>query len=158
MQPQAEAFRAKLRQLGEAGDVRETATSAHTAAEAAAALGVDVAAIVKSLVFTVTADGGPAEPLLVLASGPNRVDLQRVGAHLGGTVGKADAATVKSATGYSIGGVPPLGHPAPLRTLIDSTLLDQELLWAAAGTATAVFPITPARLVELSGGEVLPIS
>jgi prolyl-tRNA editing enzyme YbaK/EbsC (Cys-tRNA(Pro) deacylase) len=158
MQPQAEGFRERLRALGEAGDVRETETRAHTAAEAAAALGVDVAAIVKSLVFTVSADGGGAEPLLVLASGPNRVDLDLVGAHLGGTVGKADAATVKAATGYSIGGVPPLGHPTPLRTLVDAALLEQELLWAAAGTATAVFPITPQRLVELSGGEVLRIS
>src|SRR4051794_29620125 len=114
MQRHAEAFRDTLVALGEAGDVRETATSAHTAAEAAAALGVDVAAIVKSLVFTLTRDGA-AEPLLVLASGPNRVDLALIGRHLGGTVGKADAATVKSATGYSIGGVPPLGHPAPLR-------------------------------------------
>src|SRR3954470_4405694 len=158
MQPQAEAFREKLLALGEAGDVRETATSAHTAAEAAAALGVGVGAIVKSLVFTVTSDGRAAEPLLVLASGPNRVDLARVRAHLGGIVGKADAATVRAATGYSIGGVPPLGHPAPLRTLVDAALLEQEMLWAAAGTATAVFPITPARLVALSGGEVLRIS
>jgi prolyl-tRNA editing enzyme YbaK/EbsC (Cys-tRNA(Pro) deacylase) len=158
MQPQAEAFRDKLRALGEAGDVRETETSAHTAADAAAALGVPVAAIVKSLVFTVSAGDGPAEPLLVLASGANRVDLRRVGDPIGGTVGKADAATVTSATGYSIGGVPPLGHPTPLRTVVDASLLDQELLWAAAGTATAVFPITPERLVALSGGEVLRIS
>jgi prolyl-tRNA editing enzyme YbaK/EbsC (Cys-tRNA(Pro) deacylase) len=158
MQPQAEAFREKLRALGEAGDVRVTEASAHTAAEAAAALGVPVAAIVKSLVFTVSPPTGAPEPLLVLASGPNRVDLARVGAHVGGTVGKADAATVKSATGYSIGGVPPLGHPTRLRTIVDASLLDRELLWAAAGTATAVFPITPGRLVELSGGEVLRIS
>src|SRR4051794_36821828 len=104
MQPQAEAFREKLRALGEAGDVRETEASARTAAEAAAALGVPVAAIVKSLVSRVSAGGGPAEPLLVLASGPNRVDLARVGDHVGGTLGMADAATVTSATGYTIGG------------------------------------------------------
>jgi prolyl-tRNA editing enzyme YbaK/EbsC (Cys-tRNA(Pro) deacylase) len=73
-------------------------------------------------------------------------------------VGKADAATVKAATGYSIGGVPPLGHPQPLRTVVDAGLLDQDLLWAAAGTPTAVFPITPHRLVELTRGEVLRIS
>src|SRR4051812_39454617 len=155
MHPLAEDFQEKLRALGEPGPVRETEASAHTAAEAAAALGVPVAAIVKSLVFTVAHPDGRREPLLVLASGPNRVDTELVGEHLGGAVGKADAATVKSATGYSIGGVPPLGHPAPLRTVVDAGLLDQDLLWAAAGTATAVFPITPARLVELTGGEVL---
>jgi prolyl-tRNA editing enzyme YbaK/EbsC (Cys-tRNA(Pro) deacylase) len=158
MHPLAEDFRQKLIALGESGAVQETPTSAHTAAEAAAALGVPVAAIVKSLVFTVLGADGNRAPILVLASGPNRVDLGRVGAHLGGEVGKADAATVKAATGYSIGGVPPLGHPAPLRTVVDRALLEEDLLWAAAGTSTAVFPIRPLRLVELTAGDVLRIS
>jgi prolyl-tRNA editing enzyme YbaK/EbsC (Cys-tRNA(Pro) deacylase) len=158
MHPQAERFRETLRALGEDGAVRETDGSAHTAAQAAAALGVPVETIVKSLVFTVTAPGSASAPLLVLASGPNRVDVHRIGDRLGGTVGKADAATVKEATGFSIGAVPPLGHPLPLRTLIDESLLRYDVLWAAAGSATAVFPITPDRLVELTGGEVVPIS
>jgi len=158
MHPQAERFRETLLALGEEGAVRETDDSAHTAAEAAAALGVPVATIVKSLVFTVTPPGSEAAPLLVLASGSNRVDIRRIGDHLGGTVGKADASTVKEATGYSIGAVPPFGHPQPLRTLIDESLLDYDLLWAAAGTSTAVFPITPERLVALTGGEVVPVS
>ncbi len=158
MDPQAERFRQALVALGEEGAVRETPARAHTAAEAAAALGVPVETIVKSLVFTVATPGSEAAPLLVLASGSNRVDVERVGDLLGGRVGKADAATVKEATGYSIGAVPPLGHPRPLRTLIDESLLRYDLLWAAAGSATAVFPITPHRLVELTGGEVLRVS
>ena len=158
MHPQAERFRDTLLELGEDGAVRETPESAHTAAEAAAALGVGVERIVKSLVFTVTTLDSEPAPLLVLASGSNRVDVQRIGSHLGGRVGKADAATVKEATGYSIGAVPPLGHPRPLRTLIDESLLGYDLLWAAAGTSTAVFPITPERLVALTGGEVVSIS
>ncbi len=158
MHPQAERFRRTLLDLGEEGAVRETPDRAHTAAEAAAALGVPVETIVKSLVFTITAPGSEPAPLLVLASGSNRVDVSRIGSHLGGTVGKADAATVKDATGYSIGGVPPLGHPRLLRTLIDESLLRYDVLWAAAGTANAVFPIAPERLVALTGGEVVPIS
>ena len=99
--------------------MREFDESTHTAAEAAAAIGCDVAAIVKSLLFE--ADGAP---LLVLASGPNRVDTAALGARLGATIGKADAAAVKQATGYSIGAVPPLGHLTPLRTVFDETLLE----------------------------------
>ncbi|THG33134.1 YbaK/EbsC family protein [Naasia lichenicola] len=152
MHRNAERFRATLLELGESGAVQETAESAHTAADAAAALGVPVAAIVKSLVFEV--DGAP---VIVLASGPNRVDTELVGGALGGTVGKATAAVVKSATGYSIGGVPPFGYPAPLPTLIDEDLLALEILWAAAGMPNAVFPISPARLVELTGGTVARI-
>ena len=98
------------------------------------------------------------EPILVLVSGANRVDTDVLGARLGGALGKADARTVKQATGYSIGGVPPLAHPTPLRTVIDEDLLALETLWAAAGSATAVFPLTPDDLVGLSGGEVLSVT
>jgi prolyl-tRNA editing enzyme YbaK/EbsC (Cys-tRNA(Pro) deacylase) len=149
MHRNAERFRATLIQLGESGAVQETEQSAHTAAEAAAALGVPVEAIVKSLLFEV--DG---TPVIVLASGPNRVDVELVGTALGGPVGKSTAATVKLATGYSIGGVPPFGYPAPLRTVIDEDLLALDQLWAAAGMPNAVFPITPERLIALSGGTV----
>jgi prolyl-tRNA editing enzyme YbaK/EbsC (Cys-tRNA(Pro) deacylase) len=145
-------FRAAVAPLGLEPDIREFAESTHTAAEAAAAIGTTVAAIVKSLVFS--ADGAP---LLVLASGPNRVDTAALGARLGLAIGKADAALVKEATGYSIGGVPPLGFPAPLRTVMDETLLELPEVWAAAGTATSVFPIAPAELARLTSAEVLPI-
>jgi len=152
MHRNAERFAATLVALGETGEVRETEATAHTAADAAAALGVPVGAIVKSLVFEVE-----GLPIVVLASGPNRVDVDLVGALLGGEVGKAQASTVKSATGYSIGGVPPFGYPSPLRTIIDEDLLRLEVLWAAAGMPNAVFPIAPDRLVALSGGTVARI-
>ncbi|MFC5501591.1 YbaK/EbsC family protein [Lysinimonas soli] len=139
--------------LGISPQVREFDESTHTAADAAAAIGCPVEAIVKSLVFE--ADG---EPLLVLASGPNRVDTGALGARLGVAIGKADANRVKAASGYSIGGVPPLGLLTPMRTVCDETLLTLSTVWAAAGSATAVFAIDPAELVRLSGAEVLPIA
>ncbi|WP_294179059.1 YbaK/EbsC family protein [uncultured Schumannella sp.] len=133
-------------------EIRFFDETTHTAAQAAAAIGCDVAAIVKSLVFV--ADD---QPLLVLVSGPRRVDTDALGARLGATIGKADAAMVKSATGFSIGGVPPFGHPKPLRTVVDEGLLELDELWAAAGSANSVFPITPTRLVELSAAQVLRV-
>ena len=127
--------------------------STHTAQEAADAVGAPVAAIVKSLVFI--ADG---EPLLVLASGPNRVNPEALGERLGVELGKADADAVKASTGYSIGGVPPFGHPSALRTVMDEDFFACTELWAAAGSASAVFPITPQRLQELSGAVVLKVT
>lgn len=130
-------------------EVREMSESTHTAQEAADAVGAPVGAIVKSLVFM--ADG---EPLLVLASGPNRVNVQALGERLGVTLEKADADQVKASTGYSIGGVPPFGHPNPIRCVMDRDFLALDELWAAAGSAQAVFPISPERLQELSGAVV----
>lgn len=147
------SYTQKLRELGLDTEVREFPEGTHTAQDAADALGCPVAAIVKSLVFTL--DG---EPLLVLTSGANRVDTDGLGSRLGGVLGKADARLVKTATGFSIGAVPPLAHANPLRTVIDEDLLDLEIAWAAAGSAASVFSILPGRLVELSGGEVLRVS
>jgi prolyl-tRNA editing enzyme YbaK/EbsC (Cys-tRNA(Pro) deacylase) len=121
-----------------------------TAVDAAAAIGCDVAQIVKSLVFRRT--GGAA--LLVLASGVNRVDEAKVEALVGEGVGKADAAFVRSATGFAIGGVPPAGHPESIETLVDEDLLGHEVVWAAAGTPRTVFPIAPDELLALTGGRV----
>ena len=146
-------FLAAVEPLGLHPEIREFDESTHTAAEAAAAIGCEVAAIVKSLVFQ--ADGAP---LLVLASGPNRVDTAALGARLGAVIGKADADAVKTASGYSIGGVPPLGLVTPMRTVFDETLLALPMVWAAAGSATAVFAIEPGELARLSAAEVLPIS
>lgn len=134
--------------------IREMDDSTHTAVEAAEALGTTVAAIVKSLLFRV--DG--TEPLLVLASGPNRVDTRLLTELVGGDVAMADAKSVKAVTGYSIGGVPPLGHPTALRTIIDEDLLVLPVVWAAAGSATAVFPIEPLRLLELTGATIARVS
>ncbi|HEY4153208.1 MAG TPA: YbaK/EbsC family protein [Pseudolysinimonas sp.] len=145
-------FLAAVEPLGLRPEIREFDESTHTAAEAAAAIGCQVEAIVKSLVFE--ADG---EPLLVLASGSNRVDTAALGTRLRAVIGKADANVVKAASGYSIGGVPPLGLTTPMRTVLDESLLHLAVLWAAAGSATAVFSIEPAELVRLSGAEVLSI-
>ena len=145
--PNTERVAQVLRDGGATGDVRQLADSTRTAQEAADALGVPVGAIVKSLVFT--ADG---EPLLVLASGDHQVDVAKVAAVLGvQRVARADADTVRAATGYPIGGVAPLAHPAPLRTVLDTHLSGFEVLWAAAGTPHAVFPTTYDELLRLTG-------
>ena len=133
-------------------DIREMSETTHTAAEAAAAVGAPVEAIVKSLVFAL--DG---EPLLILVSGPNRVDTALVGEYVNGVLDKADAQMVKEASGYSIGGVPPFGHSTSLRCLMDEDLLALEKVWAAAGSSRAVFPISPQRLAELSSAEIVRV-
>jgi len=133
-------------------DIREMSETTHTAAEAAAAVGAPVEAIVKSLVFA--RDG---EPLLILVSGPNRVDTALVGEYVNGVLDKADAQMVKEASGYSIGGVPPFGHSTSLRCLMDEDLLALEKVWAAAGSSRAVFPISPQRLAELSSAEIVRV-
>ena len=145
-------FLTRLEQLGVELDVREMDSSTHTAADAAAAVGVTVGQIVKSLVFM--ADG---EPLLVLVSGPNRVDTAALGKRLGTAVTMADAKRVRELSGFSIGGVPPFGHPTQLRTVVDPDLLGYDEVWAAAGSATTVFGIAPSRLLELTRGEVFPV-
>jgi prolyl-tRNA editing enzyme YbaK/EbsC (Cys-tRNA(Pro) deacylase) len=145
-------FLTRLEQLGVVLDVREMDSSTHTAADAAAAVGVTVGQIVKSLLFM--ADG---EPLLVLVSGPNRVDTAALGKRLGTAVTMADAKRVRELSGFSIGGVPPFGHLTQLRTVVDPDLLGYDEVWAAAGSATTVFGIAPSRLLELTRGEVLPV-
>ena len=125
-----------------------------TAADAAAAIGCDVAQIVKSLVFM--ADDGP---VLVLTSGANRVDTHKVAAAIGAEkVRKADADEVRAATGFAIGGTPPFGHPSPVTTLIDPDLLGFEVVYAAAGTPDTNFGIAPPRLVEITGGAVTDVA
>ena len=132
--------------------VKEMSETTHTAVEAAAAVGAPVEAIVKSLVFSVS-----GEPLLILVSGPNRVDTELVAEFLGSPLEKADAQMVKEASGYSIGGVPPFGHSSEMRCLMDEDLMALEQVWAAAGSARAVFPIAPERLRELSSAELVRV-
>jgi prolyl-tRNA editing enzyme YbaK/EbsC (Cys-tRNA(Pro) deacylase) len=129
--------------------VIELAQSARTAAQAAAACGVAVGQIVKSLVFLA---GG--EPILVLVSGANQADEGRLAVLSGQRVTRADADVVRDSTGYAIGGVPPVGHARPLRVFIDQDLLTYDRLIAAAGTPHAVFPITPGELCRVTGGAV----
>lgn len=144
-----------LAAAGIAAQVRALPHSARTALEAAAALGCGVGQIAKSLVFR-RADDGRA--LLVIASGANRVDEARVAQHLGAGIAKADAAFVRASTGFAIGGVPPLGHDAPLTTLVDRDLLAYEIVWAAAGTPHAVFALAPRQLVAATGAQVLALA
>ena len=146
-------FQAAVRARGVEVAARVLPDSARTAPEAAAAVGVEVGAIVKSLVFRCG-----DEAVLALVSGANRADEARLEAEFGAPVGRADAAFARAATGFSIGGVPPLGHPAPLRTLVDEDLLGYEVVWAAAGTPHAVFPIEPAELARLAGGRVVRLA
>ena len=135
-----------------AAGIRLLDGSARTAAQAAEQLGTTPAQIANSLVF-LAEDGDRAEPVLVLASGGHRVDTARVAALLDvARVGRADPETVRAATGVAIGGVPPLGHPRPLRTLVDVALAQYDEVWAAAGHPHAVFPTTYAELVRVTGG------
>ena len=149
MHPNVERVRASLHEQGIEAQPVEFAESTRTSAEAAAAIGTTVAQIAKSLVFL--ADG---QPLLVIASGVNRVDTARLGALVGAKIKRADADAVRQATGFPIGGVAPVGHTSPLRTLIDADLMAYSSIWAAAGTPNAVFETTPADLLKMTGGQV----
>ena len=133
-------------------DIREVPQSTHTAQEAADAVGAPLGAIVKSLLFMAAETPG-----LVLVSGSNLADLGVLEAELGEALTKASADQVKQHTGWSIGGVPPIGHPTPLRTLMDEDFFTLETLWAAAGSADAVFPVTPARLQGLAGARTVAV-
>ena len=142
------AFAAVLRSLGVAGSVRELPSRAPTAATAAAQLGCDVGAIANSLVFD--ADGAP---VLVMTSGAHRVDTAKVAVLLGAAaVRRADPDSVRRWTGQAIGGVAPVGHPAPIRTLVDAWLEKYDVIWAAAGHPHTVFPTTFAELVRITDG------
>jgi prolyl-tRNA editing enzyme YbaK/EbsC (Cys-tRNA(Pro) deacylase) len=149
MPPAAERVSAALRALGVEAEVIVLADSARTAAQAAAACGVGVGQIVKSLVFV-----AGEEPILVLVSGANQADERRLAELSGGPVRRADADLVRGTTGFAIGGVPPVGHAKTLRVFIDRDLLAFDRVIAAAGTPHAVFPITPAELCRVTGGAV----
>jgi len=152
MHPNAHRVQSALTALGASAEVRELAASTRTAAEAAAALDAKVAQIAKSLVFVAGEDA-----VLVIASGRNQVSPEKLEAHLGQPVGRADADAVRRITGFPIGGVPPVGHAAPVKIVIDRDLLVHKELWAAAGTPHAVFRITPDELLRITGGAVLDV-
>ena len=145
--PSVDQVRAALDARGVAGEIRWLDDAVTTAALAAEALGVPVGAIANSLVFTLG-----DEPVLVLTSGAHRVDTDYLGARLGGPLGRASKDTVRGAPGQVIGGVAPVGHPAPLRTYVDTALAAHEVVWAAAGHARTVFPTTFDELTRLTGG------
>ena len=147
--------REALAARGLASEVKELAASTRTAQEAAAALGCQVAQIVKSLVFRLTATD---RPVLVLMSGTNRASEARLSALAGELVARADADFVRDRTGFAIGGVPPLGHATPLPTLIDRDLMAFPVVWAAAGSPNAVFALTPAELQRITAGRVVELA
>ena len=133
--------------------------STHTAAEAAAAIGAEVAQIVKSLVFVALGDDGELTPYLALASGANRVDLGRLAAVLGASgLRRATADEARALTGFVIGGIPPIGHSRAIRTVMDPDLGRVQTVWAAAGTPTAVFAVPPGTLRTLANATVAPIA
>ncbi|GAA4611034.1 YbaK/EbsC family protein [Actinoallomurus liliacearum] len=148
MHPNVEHVAARLRELGATGEVRELPEAAPTAVAAAAQLGCDVGAIANSLIFA--ADG---EPLLVLTSGAHRVDTTALAQRIGAAkIKRADPEFVRAATGQPIGGVAPLGHPEPVRTLVDTWLAKHDVVWAAAGHPHTIFPTSYEELLRLTGG------
>ncbi len=147
-------FEAVLRDLGVSADVVRFATEIRTARQAADAVGCALGQIVKSLVFR----GLTSETaVLVLTSGANRVDEGKLSAHAREAITKADAEYVRTKTGYAIGGVPPFGHVETLATFIDQDLMDFDVVWAAAGSPKAVFPLSTKLLCSLTGGEVIEV-
>jgi prolyl-tRNA editing enzyme YbaK/EbsC (Cys-tRNA(Pro) deacylase) len=139
-------------------DIHVYPESTHTAEEAAAAVEADLGQIVKSLVFVAPHPDGSLRPILCLVSGPNRVDLARLAAVSGEPdVRRATAAEARDLTGFTIGGIPPIGHPGSMRVIMDPDLGRFQVVWAAAGTPTAVFPVPPGTLRMLSNANVAPI-
>jgi prolyl-tRNA editing enzyme YbaK/EbsC (Cys-tRNA(Pro) deacylase) len=149
--PAVDRVRAALAAAGVPAAIVALPDAARTARAAADAIGCDVAQIANSLVFRCERSGAP---LLVMTSGANRVDTGRVAALVGEPIDKADAVFVRAATGFVIGGVAPVGHVAPVRTLIDRDLLRHAEIWAAAGHPHTVFRLNPDALVRLTGGTV----
>ena len=140
-------------------DIRVFAESTHTAADAAAAVGAELGQIVKSLVFVAPDDDAAPVAILCLVSGPNRVDLARLAAVTGEKdVRRATAKEANELTGYTIGGIPPIGHLRPIRVIMDPDLGRYPVVWAAAGTPTAVFPVSPATLRTLANATVAPMT
>jgi len=144
-----------LDKMGFALKVVELPESTRTAVEAAQAVGCQVGQIVKSLVFRALRSD---RPILVVASGSNRVNETLISRQVGEPIGKADVNFVRERTGFVIGGVPPLGHAEPLETYIDEDLLRYGEIWAAAGTPNAVFQLSSEDLVRMTGGKVTRIT
>lgn len=153
MSDRSAAIQQLLTESGCAGRVRVLPESTHTAAQAAAALGCEPGAIASSLIFL-----AGEEPLLVMTSGAHRVDTDLLSSALGVPVEMARAKLVKQVTGQPIGGVSPIGHPAPLRTLVDRSLQEYDVLWAAAGSRNSVFSIGFADLVRITSGTVTQVA
>lgn len=147
--------RAALVGAGHRDTIRAFPEGTRTAEDAARAVGCDVAAIAKSLVFRAR---GSARPVLVIASGADRVDLARVAEEAGGAIERADGRWVREVTGFAIGGVSPLAHLTPPMVLVDAAVMRLDRVWAAAGSPAHVFETTPQQLLALSAGRVADVA
>jgi len=150
----AQKFQNLLRGFGTNFIVVEFSESTHTAQEAADQVNCQLGQIVKSLVFR---GKNSNKGILVLTSGLNRVDEAKIGRYAGEAIGRADADFVRSVTGYSIGGVPPVGHAQPLETYIDEDLMQYPVVWSAAGTPNAVFELSASDLVNITHGKIVHV-
>jgi prolyl-tRNA editing enzyme YbaK/EbsC (Cys-tRNA(Pro) deacylase) len=150
----ARRFQELLAAFGKDFEVVQLPSSTRTAVEAAEAVGCSVAQIAKSILFR-TVEG--KRPVMIIASGVNRVNESRVAEIVGEPIEKADAAYVREKTGFVIGGVPPMGHAEQILTIVDEDLLKLGELWAAAGTPNSVFKLTAAGLLEMTGGTLKSI-
>ena len=156
MKPASHPEALRLQQiLGPQFKVVEFEQTTHTAADAAAAVGCDVAQIAKSLVFTTRKSN---QPVLVVASGAHRVDTKKIAAIAGERVRAADAEFIRTVCGFEPGGVSPAGHRTKPLTILDSALAQWPLIWAAAGTPNAVFALTPGQLQEITGADFTDIA
>jgi prolyl-tRNA editing enzyme YbaK/EbsC (Cys-tRNA(Pro) deacylase) len=150
----AQKVQEALKALGFPFEVMELQTSTRTSAEAAQTVGCQVGQIAKSIIFRRKQTD---KPILVIASGVNRVNEKRIEELISEPLGKADADYVRKHTGFVIGGVPPIGHLEKLDIFIDEDLLQYKEIWAAAGTPNAVFKLTPSELIKMTDGHVISI-
>ncbi len=155
LSPSAQKVQSALDAFGLRLEVMELSDSTRTSAEAAQAIGCQVGQIAKSIVFRTVSSN---RPILVIASGPNRVSETLIAERVGESIQKADANFVQQRTGFVIGGVPPVGHTEALETYIDQDLLQFPVIWSAAGTPHAVFQLTPSDLLRITGAEVIKVT
>ena len=155
LKPSAQRVQDALIERGFTNQIVELDASTRTSAEAAAAVGCEVAQIAKSLLFRGATTG---KPVLIIASGTNRVNTHALAALTGEPLERPDADFVRAQTGFVIGGVPPLGHAHAIETWIDRDLWQYKAIWAAAGHPNAVFPLTPDELAAMTGGQVVSVT
>ncbi|SHH45952.1 YbaK/EbsC family protein [Clostridium intestinale] len=148
----AEKVQSVLNEFGFELNVIELSDSTRTAQEAANTIGCTVSQIAKSLIFQ---GKTTKNPILIIASGTNRINEKAIKEYIGEKLGKADADFVLEHTGFAIGGIPPIGHKTPIATFIDEDLMQYEEIWAAAGTPNAVFKLTPKILAEITKGNII---
>lgn len=155
LSPSAQKIQNLLNEMGLSYSVIEHAESTRTAQEAADRAGCELGQIVKSLIFRGKTSG---KPILVLTSGPNRVNEKQISEYAGEPIGKADADFVRAVTGFAIGGVPPLGHTEKMETYLDEDFLKYQTIWAAAGTPNAIFELRTEDLQRMTGGKVVKVT